>query len=82
MKSYLQICCKRNCNIYELDTIPLNSLYPASWDSLFSIVCICAFVQITQCGFWSSDVILCYIPIIMLDREQGHKTNVFLLSKI
>lgn len=81
MKSYLQICCKRNCNIYELDIIPLNSLYPASWDSLFSIVCICAFVQITQCGFWSSDVILCYIPI-MLDREQGHKTNVFLLSKI
>ena len=79
-KSYLQFGYKRNCSIYELDTIPLNSLYPASWDSLFSIVCICTFAQITERSFCSLDVRLWYIPN-MLGREQGHKTNVILFSK-
>lgn len=67
MKSYLQICYKRNCSIYELDTIPLNSLYPASWDSLFSIVCIRTFAQITdvvsgvQMSYFAISLVLCWI---------------------
>lgn len=72
---------KRNCTIYELGTVPLNSLYSASWDSLFSIVCICTFAQITKHAFWSIDVILWYLLNITLGGEQGNKTNVILLSK-
>lgn len=80
-RSYLQFGYKRNCTIFELDAIPLNSLYSASWDSLFSIVCIHIFAQITKHGFCIIDVILWYSFNIMLGKEQGRKTNVILLSK-
>lgn len=80
-RSYLQFDYKKNWTIFELNAIPLNSLYSASWDSLFSTVCIYIFAQITKHGFWIIDVILWYSSNIMLSREQGKKTNVILLSK-
>lgn len=67
---------KKNHSIYELDTVPLNSPYPASWDPLFSLVRVCAFAQIIECGFWTLDIRLWYIPNIIFIKEQG-----LLLSK-
>lgn len=62
---------KRNRAICELDTVSLNSLFPASWDSLFSLDFICTFTQITECGFWSLDVILWYFPNIIRVESKG-----------
>lgn len=81
-KSYSQFDYKKKkSSLNELDTIPFNSFYPASWDSTFSVVCICTFAQISECGFWTLDIIPWYIPNIIFIREQGHRPNVFLLSK-